>query len=176
MLHFIEWTIFLYVVLKACQLLFGPASRQADAALWTKLRSSEPMLMIVIFGGSALLIVVGTRWQHRFLQGQYDRATVCYGKLAAAKALPGLPGKFRSFDTGETVRELHDWAEDHGAQLGLPQDEIDHRLDQSRIAYSVSYTRLAATNPRPALAAAFNDLDRCVNGDVQRHHGELLRP
>jgi hypothetical protein len=175
MLHFIEWTIFLYVVLKVCQLLFGPASRRTDAPLRARLRSGEPMLMVVIFGGSALLVLFGTRWHHRFIQGHYDRGVSCYGKLAAAKLLPGLPGKFRSFEAGEAARELREKAEDHGVQLGLSVEEIDRRLQQSTVATSASYTRLAAANSRPALAAAFNDLDRCVKGD-STPDGERPRP
>jgi hypothetical protein len=174
MLHFVEWTFLLYVVLKVCQLLFGPGGRR-DAPLSARLRAGEPMLMIATFGGSALLIAFGTWWQHRFLEGHYERSADCYGKLTAAKQLPGLPARFRSFDAADAVDQLRWSAQVHGSQLGLREADIDHKLEQERFAYAASYARLAATNAPRALPAAFDDLDRCLNGEG-RHHGELLRP
>jgi hypothetical protein len=133
------------------------------------------MLLIGTFGLSLLLIIYTTWWGHRFAEGHYTYASGCYAKLAAAHHLPGRPERFGSFEAADSASGYVRSAEIHGSLLGMRTDVIDKKLDQARIAYSNYYASLAARNSRQRIAAAFDDLDRCLNGDGAPR-GELLTP
>ena len=177
MVRIFEWTALLYLVLKTCQLLFGPIARIVDAPLRTKLRSGEPMLAIGVFGCAGLLTLYGAWYAHTFAERWYAYSSGCYAKLSAAHQLPLLmrADRFGSFDAAETTSGAFEFAEVHGSKLGIPLKTIDARLDHDRLAYSAYYARITANNDRHAVAAAFADLDRCLRG-VGRPRGELLHP
>jgi len=177
MLHIAGWTLCLYLGIKFCHLVAGPAlGIRRDEVSWTRrLSAGEPMLLVGTVSLCALIVGYGTWWTHRFAQGHYAYATDCYGKMAASHLLPGRPGRFGSYDAAEAATGYVRSAEIHGAQLGMRVDDIDRKLTEGRSAWSVYFTRLAAGNARPRIAASFRDLDRCLNGDgIPR--GEILSP
>ncbi len=177
MFTLIAWTFGLYGGIKFAHLVTGAGLGfgRSDATWSTRLRAGEPMLLIGTLAVFALLAVYVTWWTNRFLEGHYTYASDCYSKMAASHLLPGRPARFGSYDASETVGGYVRSAEIHGAQLGMRVDVIDRKLDQGRLAYSSYYAKLASRNDRRKIAATFNGLDRCLDGDGSPK-GELLSP
>ncbi|MEA3004542.1 MAG: hypothetical protein QOH81_3330 [Sphingomonadales bacterium] len=177
MLGIIEWTLFLYLALKVCHFLFGPLARRTDAPLWTKLRSGEPMLMIGVFGSSALLTIYGMWFSHTNAERWYAYSTGCYAKLAAAHQLPLLmrAKNFGAYDAAMITSNYFDSAEIHGLKLGIRLEVIKKKLNYDGLSYSGYYGRITAKNDRRAIAASFADLHRCLK-HVGAPRGEFLSP
>jgi hypothetical protein len=132
------------------------------------------MLIISVVTCALLILTFTTWWTHRFADAHYKYATNCYAKMAAAHQLPGIPAKFGSFEATEVSRHYYKFAEEHGSQLGMARDAVHRKLTHDIGVDAAYYARLAATGDRRAIAASFNDLDRCLNGDGSPR-GELVR-
>lgn len=176
MLRTVAWTLVLYLAIKVCHILFRPAAGygRTDVPLWTKLRAGEPMLLIGIFGLAALFTLYTTWFSRRFAEHWYAYSSGCYAKVAAAHALPNA-GRFRTYDAAEQTRGDFNFAEIHGAKLGIPVAAIDRKLERDRLGYAAYYASIAARNDRRAIAASFADLDRCMKR-IGAPRGDFIHP
>ena len=177
MLKVVGWTFALYGALKLCTLVLGGAKGWdgEPTPVSTRIRAGEPALLIGTVTVVAALMLFTSWWTHKFAAGHYARATSCYPRLAAAGYLPGAPARFRSYDAAEDVGQLRETAEEHGAALGIPQAEVDERLERSRRAYVARNRGLTAPDDRQAIAAAIADADNCLTGEGAPR-GEIFNP
>jgi hypothetical protein len=132
-------------------------------------------LLIGTAAAVAMLMLYTSWWSHKFNMGHYAQASGCYPKLAAASSLPALPARFRSYEASEDVMQLRQFAEEHGARLGMQPAEVDRRLEGHRLAYLKRYGALARSHDRHGMAAAFAELDRCLHGQGAPR-GDILNP
>ena len=177
MLKVLVWTACLYAGLKFGRLITGAGLGfgHSEASWPDRLRSGEPKLLIGTLGVCALLLVYTNWWTGRFLQGHYAYSTDCYSRMAASHLLPGRPSRFGSYDAAESARGYVRSAHIHGGQLGMGAAEVDRKLVERASAYSAYFAGLARRNDRAGIAASFQGLDRCLQGEGNPK-GELLSP
>jgi len=161
------WLFYTYLALKMIHLVFR-ARRQFDEpsrTLLQHLRSGEPAL----FAAAFLLSVPVAVWSSWYFNRGYERVLVhsidCYGRLAAAEALPTVRRRFGPFKLYDNALGAEGAAGDAADWLNVPRSSTNIRLQASLSIYRKRYALLARQGSAIGMARETDAIERCVGAN-----------
>jgi hypothetical protein len=153
MVKFLSWLLWTYALLKLIHLVLSRRPSDRQPTIRERLSSGEPILFTVAFVLSVPVPML-ISWQlHRGYTQGLEQATDCYGKIAAASALPSVKnnvGPWRLYEAADRADALAGRA---GALLAFEHAAVKKALSNKKQLYARRFAAPAAADTGKSLQA-----------------------
>lgn len=161
-----KWAIFfllvVYAALKIGRVVMtgtGSGYREADVGIWRKLKSGEPILLLIALLISMPPAMAATWYHHQKFDTVLRSSTNCYALISAYKQTPEIMRSNGEFAVYESAYGYRWSALDAAWQLGLKAGVTERKLDSTVDAVKFEYTRLTV----PIREARLASVQRCLH-------------